>query len=218
MPCSTCFISAKNLKKEFGQEDKKTLKVLNNITIDFEKGKKYAIIGSSGSGKSTLLHILGKLDNPTSGSVNLSANSTIGFVFQFHYLINEMTVLENIILNGLINGKNKKDCITKANNLLNRFGLSDKSQNYPFQLSGGEQQRVSILRAIFNKPDFLLADEPTGNLDEQNGKIVLDFLIDCQKEWNMGLILCSHDKTIYEKMEYIFELKDGQLNKLKKYE
>ena len=218
-------IKAENISKSFFQA-KLPLPVLKNISVKFEQGKTYAITGVSGSGKSTLLHIMGGLDAPNSGDVffdeqnfyRLRArakekllNTSVGFVFQFHYLINELTVLENIYLVGLIRGEKKPIAIALAKTLLEHVGLLDKSEQYPFQLSGGEQQRVSILRAIFNRPKFLLADEPTGNLDAGNAQLIVDFLLECQKEWNMGLIICSHDKTVYERMETIFELKGGAL-------
>lgn len=211
-------LSAKKLTKNFDQADKE-LEVLKKISANFEQNKKYAIIGASGSGKSTLLHILGGLDSPTEGQVTLDEKKIsdikerkkIGFVFQFHYLIHELTVIENIMLMGLIKGKSKKQSKEEALNLLKKFNLEDKADAYPYQLSGGEQQRVSILRSVFSKPKFLLADEPTGNLDEDNASIVVDFLEECQKEWNMGLILCSHDKKVYGRMDQVFELKNGIL-------
>jgi len=215
----TSFVETKNLKKTFFQGEE-PLTVLKDVTIKFEQGKTYAITGASGSGKSTFLHLIGGLDSPTSGSVNFNnqnivkSRSSLGFVFQFHYLINELTVLENISLMGLIHNKRKQDCIEKAKKLLEQFGLSDKANNHPFQLSGGEQQRVSILRAIFNQPDFLLADEPTGNLDSNNAKQIVDFFLKCKKDWNMGLVICSHDKDVYGRMENIFELGDGELKLL----
>jgi ABC-type lipoprotein export system ATPase subunit len=213
----TKILQAKDLNKTFIQAEK-SLKVLNGITQNFEKGKAYAITGASGSGKSTLLHILGGLDTPTSGTVlynnqnvtNLRAQK-FGFVFQFHYLINELTVLENLMVMGLIAGKSKPSAIKKATELLKHVGLESKAHAFPFELSGGEQQRVSILRAICNKPEFLLADEPTGNLDAGNAKLILDFLLQCKNEWGMGIIICSHDKNIYSHMEQIFELKNGIL-------
>jgi lipoprotein-releasing system ATP-binding protein len=218
-------LEAKKLHKTF-LEAKKSLTVLKDISTKFEQGKTYAITGASGSGKSTLLHLLGGLDSPTTGSVffdnkniasmkksekELFLSQSIGFVFQFHYLVNELTVLENIILKGLIAGISREKSISRAKELLKKFGLIKKANSYPFQLSGGEQQRVSIIRAIFNKPDFLLADEPTGNLDAQNASNIVDFFIDCQKEQKMGLIICSHDKDVYSRMEKVFELKDGLL-------
>jgi len=222
---STATLTTKNLEKKFIQADK-TLHVLQGITNTFKQGATYAITGASGSGKSTLLHLLDGLDTPTSGSVlfndqNLSAlrasakekllNSSLGFVFQFHYLINELTVLENIILMGLIAGEPKKVCVKKGEELLEHVGLQDKANAHPYTLSGGEQQRVSILRALFNKPAFLLADEPTGNLDAKNAAQIVDFLFTCQKEWNLGVILCTHDHAVYNKMDHVLTLENGKL-------
>ena len=190
---------AQNLTKTFSQGEQK-LHVLESVNITFEKGESYAITGASGSGKSTLLHLLGSLDKPTSGNVifcgqdlfkislqkrELILNHKIGFVFQFHYLIHELTVLENITLPGKIANRKKSNLVTRGKELLELVGLSDKANNYPSELSGGEQQRVSILRAIFNKPNFLLADEPTGNLDETNAKNITNLLLRFQKEWGM---------------------------------
>lgn len=201
-------LEAKSIHKTFELAEK-PLHVLTNISITFESAKTYAITGASGSGKSTLLHLLGRLDTPTSGKI--VGKPSVGFVFQFHYLINELTVLENIMLMGLIKGKSKKSCEEKARKLLKHVGLADKEKSYPFELSGGEQQRVSILRAVFNKPQFLLADEPTGNLDATNAAHIVDFLLACREEWQMGIILCSHDKAVYERMDEVFELVDGGL-------
>ncbi|MBU1007645.1 ABC transporter ATP-binding protein [Candidatus Dependentiae bacterium] len=201
-------IEAKNIHKTFESANKK-LHVIQDISETFEQGKTYAITGASGSGKSTLLHILGKLDTPTSGKI--TGAQSIGFVFQFHYLINELTVLENIMLMGLIKDKSKASCKDRAQILLKHVGLTDKANSFPFELSGGEQQRISILRAIFNKPKFLLADEPTGNLDATNAANIVDLLLACREDWQMGIILCSHDKNVYERMDYVFELVNGKL-------
>ena len=218
-------LTAQNLQKSFFQGDK-TLEVLKGVNVEFEQARSYAITGVSGSGKSTLMHILGGLDTPSSGQVlfdgqNLNklrankkeeiANRHLGFVFQFHYLIKELSVLENIILMGLIKGENKEECMQRGVQLLKKVGLESKINNYPTQLSGGELQRVSILRAIFNKPSFLLADEPTGDLDSQNAAGIVELLLDCKREWNTGLIICSHDSAVYNKMETIFRLHDGKL-------
>ena len=207
-------LQTQNLHKSFSQAGK-TLSVLNDISITFDQGKSYAITGASGSGKSTFLHLLGGLDKPTSGSVRFNtkdlSTASLGFVFQFHYLVHEMTALENIYLMGLIKGQSRQKCIQKAKKLLERVGLTDKAESYPYQLSGGEQQRISIVRAIFNEPDFLLADEPTGNLDAANAEQLVDFVLQCQKEWNMGIVLCSHDAAVYQRMDQVFVLKDGAL-------
>jgi ABC-type antimicrobial peptide transport system, ATPase component len=222
---STNTLQTQNVYKSYLQGDK-TIPVLHDVSVTFEQGKTYAIIGASGSGKSTFLHILGGLDIPTSGTVLISnkniatmspsikekfLNASIGFVFQFHYLINELTVQENIMLMGLISNQKKSTCLKKTKELLEHFGIADKALSYPPQLSGGEQQRVAIIRALFNKPAFLLADEPTGNLDALNAEKTVQFLLQCQREWNMGLIICSHDKAIYEKMDKVLELKEGRL-------
>jgi len=219
-------IKINNIVRNFIQGEKKELCVLKNVTYEFNQGNSYAITGASGSGKSTLLHIIGGLDSPTSGEViineknietlkqkqkELLLNQTLGFVFQFHYLINELTVLENITLVGEIKGMTKKEATTHAQHLLKHVGILDKANNSPDELSGGEQQRVSIVRAIFNKPQFLLADEPTGNLDAENAKTIVDLLLRCQREWGMGIVLCSHDKNVYKKMEKVLTLEDGTL-------
>lgn len=203
----------------------KVLPVLNNISTAFEQGKSYAITGASGSGKSTLLYLLGGLEKPSSGRVlcnkqDLAAlkdastfrNKTIGFVFQFHYLINELTVLENIMLMGKIARRDELHCRAEAYALLDVVGLRQRASYYPHQLSGGEQQRVSIARSLFNKPKFLLADEPTGSLDAHNAAKIVELLERAQQEWGMGVILCSHDIGVYSKMNQILTLHEGQLS------
>jgi lipoprotein-releasing system ATP-binding protein len=218
---SDCKLLVQNVTKKF---DNKTL-ILNDISIFFEKKKTYAIIGASGSGKSTFLHITGGLDTPTKGTVSLEntiisspqkketrLNKNIGFVFQFHYLIKELTVLENITLMKTIQGEATKKAEQEALELLKNFNLENKKNSYPTTLSGGEQQRVSIIRALINKPQFILADEPTGNLDRFNADLVIDFLLDKVKNWNLGLIICTHDKIVWEKMETILELKNGKID------
>ncbi len=214
--------------KAYDQGDK-SLQVLNGISVTFSKGKSYAITGSSGSGKSTLMHIIGLLDEPSSGQVyyndvstalmrgqekKLFLNRTIGFVFQFHYLLNELTALENIMLMGLIKGESKQLVMERAQSLLNMVGLASKADSYPFQLSGGEQQRVAIARALFNRPAFLIADEPTGNLDAHNAQLMIDIFVQAQREWGMGLIICSHDKEIYQRMETVYRLANGVLHEV----
>ena len=139
-------------------------------------------------------------------------NKELGFVFQFHYLIKELSVLENIMLPGLIKGDSKISCKKRAKKLLKQVGLTGKIDSYPTELSGGEQQRVSILRAVFNKPAFLLADEPTGDLDADNAAKIVDLLKSCQKEFGTGLIICSHDHSVYNQMETVLRLHDGLLD------
>jgi ABC-type lipoprotein export system ATPase subunit len=193
--------------------------------VSFPLGKLIFVTGVSGSGKSTFMHMLGGLDEPSTGEVfidnkSLSAmkkkqlffNQTVGFVFQFHYLIKELTVLENIMLVGLIKGEKRSIVLDRTYELLDQVGLRARADYYPTQLSGGEQQRVSILRALFNKPAFLIADEPTGNLDEENANNVVEMMLDACKTWNMGLILCSHDRSIYARMNRVLYLHHGLLS------
>ena len=199
-----------NISKHYvqGGED---LVVLDGVSLMLDAGKTYAITGASGSGKSTLLHILGGLDEPSSGQVhrhNIS-RSDLGFVFQFHYLIRELSVLENVALAGRIAGTDAATCHEQATELLGELGLSGRLHAYPHQLSGGEQQRVAIARGLFNKPKFILADEPTGNLDAANAAQVTKLLLDAHKQWGMGLIVCSHDEAVYSKMDTVYEVRDG---------
>jgi lipoprotein-releasing system ATP-binding protein len=204
----------------------KDLPVLQGVDATFIQGKSYAITGVSGSGKSTIMHILGGLDTPTQGTVffndndiahfrpthkDLFLNRHIGFVFQFHYLIRELSARENIMLMGLIKGEQRKLCMHRADHLLEMVGLTDKADVYPTQLSGGEQQRVAIARALFNKPSFLLADEPTGNLDAGNAQQVVDLFFAAQQEWGMGIIICSHDMAVYKRMGTVYRLLNGLL-------
>jgi lipoprotein-releasing system ATP-binding protein len=225
MESPAAHLVAHHVYKDFLQGGK-LLRVLRGISIDFSQNQTYAITGVSGSGKSTLLHLLGGLDEPTSGTIlinnsplnNISSkqktkilNSYFGFVFQFHYLIKELTALENIILPGLARGTGKKACKSHARMLLESMGLTSKEDAYPDQLSGGEQQRVSIARALFNKPAFLLADEPTGNLDAENAQQVVNLLLKAHQEWGMGIILCSHDPHVYKQMQTIYSLHEGVL-------
>ncbi len=201
--------------------------VLDAVSCSFEQGTSYAVTGVSGSGKSTLLHILGGLDKPTHGDVFINEKalssfkaqekvqffqSAIGFVFQFHYLLRELTVLENVLMAGVIKGDAWQSSRKKAQELLQTVGLSDKQGAFPHQLSGGEQQRVSLVRALFNDPQFLLADEPTGNLDEAQAVAIVDLLLTYQKERNMGLIICSHDKMVCERMDVVLRLEGGNLS------
>lgn len=214
---------ANGVCKDFLQGNKVT-HVLKGVSLELEKGKTYAVTGVSGAGKSTFLHVLGGLDNPSCGTVTFNGhdiyalkasskekllNQEFGFVFQFHYLIKEFTVLENIVMVGLIKGETRKKCMARADELLVEMGLQDKKDSYPSQLSGGQQQRVAIARAIFNKPAFLLADEPTGNLDHENAMIVVDLMLKARAEWGMGVVVCSHDPDVYNKMEQVYTLHDG---------
>ncbi len=216
-------LSVADIYKDFCQGGKVQV-VLRGISMTIAQNHSYAITGVSGSGKSTLLHLLGGLDVPSQGSVlfngkkwtsfkqgekNAILNKSIGFVFQFHYLIKELSVIENIMLPGLIAGYNRRACRQRAQQLLDIMSIKDKESLYPITLSGGEQQRVAVARALFNKPTFLLADEPTGNLDADNAQSVMDLFLKAKAEWGMSIVLCSHDPAMYQQMETIYHLQDG---------
>jgi lipoprotein-releasing system ATP-binding protein len=219
-------LAAQNISKQFTQGNQQ-ITVLKNITCRFEQNKSYAITGISGSGKSTLIHILAGLDTPTTGTILFNNNSlqlfssaelkqflnkSVGLVFQSPHLLKELSVIENIIIPGLINGCSRHHCEKKAIELLKKIELLNKKDSKIGELSGGQQQRIAIARALFNEPAFLIADEPTGNLDIATGKNIVDLMIACQKEWGMGIIISSHDEYVAEKMNEIYELKEGILH------
>ena len=219
---------AQEISKKFiqGAQD---LFVFTHVNATFIQGKTYAITGISGSGKSTFMHILAGIDTPTTGSIlfnnqsihTLSANlhsqflnTSVGLVFQSSHLIRELSIIENILLPGLISGKTKTECLQKAESLLKKIGLLHKKNSNPGELSGGQQQRVAIARALFNQPQFLIADEPTGNLDIATGNSIIDLLLSCRDEWDMGIIISSHDDYVTQKMDEIYTLVEGKLIKL----
>lgn len=225
---SRATLATQQISKKFIQ-GKEEIIVLNNIDILFIQEKNYAITGISGSGKSTFIHIIAGLDTPTTGTVlfnNVSLqtlspsdlaqflNRSIGLVFQSPHLIRELSVIENIMLPGLINGQRQSDCEKKAVKLLKKVELLPKKDSKIGELSGGQQQRVAIARALFNEPAFLIADEPTGNLDLATGKTIIDLLLSCHQEWGMGLIISSHDEYVAEKMDETYALSAGSLKKL----
>lgn len=214
-----------NVFKNYTQGDA-LVHVLKGVSATFEQGKSYAVTGVSGSGKSTLIHLLAGLEVPNQGIVTYDSqdinllseakksiflNKTIGLVFQYPYLIKELTVLENVMIKGLIAHGHTKEVEQQALSLLQNVGLAQKTYSYPGQLSGGQQQRVALARALMNNPKFLLADEPTGNLDPQTAQTILDLIMQAQKEWGMGLIISSHDEYVTKKMEKIYTLKDEKL-------
>jgi ABC-type lipoprotein export system ATPase subunit len=213
------------VSKEYIQGETK-IKILKNITAQFQQGQRYALSGISGSGKSTCMHILAGLDTPTTGAVffndqNIAhmqqeqrdqfLNTAVGLVFQEPYLIDSLSVLHNVMLKGLIAGQAMAACTQRALELLATIGLADKADVAPPTLSGGQQQRVAILRALFNNPQFLIADEPTGNLDSQSAHEVMDLLLACSNNFGMGLIIISHDAAVIERMTHRFVLQDGVL-------
>ena len=201
------------------------LTVLDSINFSIEKGETVAIVGPSGSGKTTLLGLCAGLDVPTSGTINLAGeemsamtenekaalrNKRIGFIFQNFQLLPTLTALENVMIPLELQGK-AKGAIDKAKGLLNRVGLEGRFNHYPSQLSGGEQQRVSLARAFSNDPEILFADEPTGNLDEETGSIVEQLLFDLNKEKNTTLIIVTHDMELANMTNRIIRLKGGKI-------
>lgn len=204
------------------------LHVLKGIDLEVKEGEAFAILGPSGAGKSTLLHLLGGLDSPTEGEVFVDGvniysisereraklrNKKIGFVFQFYHLLPEFDALENVALPLLIRSENGnlRDSRKKAIEILTAVGLSERLHHRPNQLSGGEQQRVAIARALINDPEILLCDEPTGNLDSETGKHILDLLWDLNQKRKMTMIIVTHEAEIAEKAGVVLHIKDGRI-------
>lgn len=217
-------IEANGLLRSFG-----TLEVLKGVNLYIEKGKMVAIVGKSGSGKSTLLHILGTLDSPDQGEVKLIGknisginsrdlakfrNQHLGFVFQFHHLLPEFTALENIAMPSLICGQRKKEAFRRAHELLSYLQLSERASHKPGQLSGGEQQRVAIGRALMNEPDIILADEPSGNLDTETSIQVHQLLKKITTDMGKTLVIVTHNTELAALSDTVYEMKDGALANL----
>ena len=201
--------------------------VLTNLDFKVKANEKIAIIGQSGCGKSTLLNLMAGLDTPTNGEVlidNINISKlkehqrteirakNLGFVFQFHHLLRDFSSLYNTALPLLIDDVNKNEALTKAENILKKVGLESRINHKPSELSGGERQRVAIARAMINEPTCLLADEPSGNLDEKNAKDILDLIIELNNNQNTALIIVIHDLKIAKKMDKKFDLINGRLN------
>ncbi|MFN8252976.1 MAG: ABC transporter ATP-binding protein [Ferruginibacter sp.] len=212
-------LSARNIQKEYGQ-----LQVLKGVDFSISKGEIVSIVGSSGAGKSTLLHILGTLDKADSGEITLNnqqlnslsgkklaafRNREIGFVFQFHHLLPEFTALENVCIPGWIAGGRKKDIIERAETLLKNLRLQDRMNNKPQQLSGGEQQRVAVARALINNPSIVMADEPTGNLDSANAKELHQLFIDLRNQFNQTFLIVTHNEELAKLGDRTVMMKDG---------
>ena len=208
--------------------DGEDIRALKNVTFSLDAGDINVILGPSGSGKSTLLTLLGGLSRPSMGKVYYKTNSlydmpdrklaslrnnVFGFVFQFHYLMPELTALENVILPGQIGRKNYEQCRDRAVKLLGHVGLSDRMNHKPGELSGGEQQRVAVCRALMNKPEIILADEPTGNLDFKTAEGIHDVMWDlCQKEGHT-LVVVTHYEPLAQRADHVLTLNAGQVTK-----
>ncbi|NIP30101.1 MAG: ATP-binding cassette domain-containing protein [Candidatus Dadabacteria bacterium] len=218
--------SIRNLKKIF-KNNGSYVYAIDGINLDINSGETLGVVGVSGSGKSTLLHILGTLDSPTEGTVNYNGNNLfersedeltefrnneIGFVFQFHYLMPEFTALENVMLPSLIKRENVSEAEEKAYEILKAVGLENRVTHRPGELSGGEQQRVSIARAMVLKPNVIFADEPTGNLDLKTGLSILELFLKLNNELDITLILVTHNTEVTKELDRTITLLDGKIS------
>ena len=216
-------IEVKNIHKSFGE-----LEVLKGVNLRVEKGEIVAIVGKSGAGKTTLLQIIGTLDRPTSGEVMVNGerlmvkgdrelaafrNKHIGFIFQFHQLLPEFTALENVCIPAMIARERESEYMPRAEKLLKDLGLAERMNHKPNQLSGGEKQRVAAARALMMSPDIILADEPTGSLDEKNKRELSELLLQLRKEYGQTILLVTHDKELAGIADRIIEIKDGVIEK-----
>ena len=216
-------IQARDITKSYG-----SLKVLKGISLDIKKGEIVSVTGASGAGKSTLLHILSTLDRADSGQVSLEGTDTgslndrklaefrnkkIGFVFQFHHLLPEFTALENICIPAFIARTGKKEAEHRAMELLNFLNLSDRATHKPSELSGGEQQRIAVARALVNQPAVLMADEPSGNLDSANARQLHQLFFDLRDKLNQTILIVTHNEELAEMSDRRLLMKDGQIIK-----
>jgi len=221
-------LELKNIEKKYDTPSGKVpVTILNNISLQVEQGEAIGVVGPSGSGKSTLLNIIGTLDKPTSGSVNFDGkdlagmnenelahirNMEIGFIFQLHHLLPQCTVLENVLIPTIPqNKKNNEEFINRAKKLLERVGLENHLDYFPARLSGGEQQRVAVVRALINRPKLILADEPTGSLDQISADNLGQILIDLNKAENVTLIVVTHSHDLAQRMDTVYNLQNGRL-------
>lgn len=215
------FVKVEGIKKSFGR-----LEVLRNVSFSVKRGEYIAIKGASGSGKTTLLQILGMLDEPQSGTISINGisslslcerekdrfrNQHIGFVFQFHELLPEFTAVENVALPALIKGLSMKEALREATTLLQQLSLGERLQHRPDALSGGEKQRVAVARALINKPDLLLADEPSGSLDEAHKEELHQLFDRVKQEYNQTMIVATHDDLLASRADRILYLESGVL-------
>src|SRR5262245_26983714 len=214
-------LTGKNIYKRYG-----SLEVLRGVNLEIKKGEVVSIVGPSGCGKSTLLHILGTLDKADIGQIAINntslsdlngnklaafRNKHIGFVFQFHHLLPEFTALENVCIPGWLAGRSKNEVKDKAEKLLKILGLAERNENKPNQLSGGEQQRVAVARALINNPDIIFADEPTGNLDSANAQELHQLFFDLRKQFNQTFLIVTHNEELSQLSDRTLHMKDGNI-------
>jgi lipoprotein-releasing system ATP-binding protein len=215
-------LSATNIHKKYGP-----VEVLKGVDVTIQKSEIVSIVGPSGSGKSTLLHILGTLDKPDQGEVFLHQtnitklqgnklasfrNKHIGFVFQFHHLLPEFSALENVCIPAWLTPGNKNEARSRAEELLRLLGLGHRMENKPNQLSGGEQQRVAVARALINQPDIVFADEPTGNLDTANARELHQLFFDLRKQFNQTFLIVTHNEELAQLSDRMLTMKDGKMS------
>lgn len=220
-------LNANNIHKSFQTTKKINLEVLKGISIEILSGKITIIVGASGAGKSTLLHLLGGLDRPDSGEViydgkdifKLSEerlakfrNKNVGFVFQFHHLLPEFTAIENVIIPQIINGTSFHSAKENSLKLLQLVGLTERLEHKPAELSGGEQQRVAVARALANNPKIIFADEPTGNLDSVNSEEVHKLIVDLKENLGMTFVIVTHNSSLVKLADLLYEIKDGKIS------
>ena len=214
-------IKAENIRKKYGE-----LEVLKGVSLEIAAGEVVSIVGASGAGKSTLLHIIGTLDKADAGTVSINnietgklkdkklsdfRNSAIGFVFQFHHLLPEFTALENVCIPAFIAGQGENEAHSKAKELLGFLGLANRADHKPSELSGGEQQRVAVARALVNQPAVVLADEPSGNLDSQSAKELHQLFFELRDKFNQTFVIVTHNKELADMADRKLEMKDGQI-------
>ncbi len=220
-------LEARGVQKAYEVAEGRSLEILRGVDLQVRRGEAVAIVGQSGSGKSTLLHILGALDRPTRGHVRLSGdpveglgrdalarlrNRRVGFVFQFHHLLREFTAVENAAMPALVGGMNPREARDRAEVLLRAVGLEGRLGHRPWQLSGGEQQRVAVARALVNEPPLLLADEPTGNLDPETSEGLHDLLFRIREDQGLALVLVTHNRELAGRADRILALRSGVLS------
>jgi lipoprotein-releasing system ATP-binding protein len=219
-------LEAVDLAKTYRGGDGSTITVLDGVSLFVERGQMVAIVGASGAGKSTLLHLLGGLDAPSSGSIRISGesllgrgddelsairNRSIGFVFQFHHLLREFTALENVMMPMRIAGWDETRAKTRANELLERVGLAGRVQHRPAALSGGEQQRTAVARALALDPAIVLADEPSGNLDHGNSERLHDLFVELSRDLEIAMVIATHNRSLASRADRALLLEDGRL-------
>ena len=219
-------LKSENLVKTYQNTKQAKIEVLKSVSLSIDENKISVIVGASGAGKSTLLHLLGGLDRPDSGEVfygdqnifNFSdeklakfRNKHIGFVFQFHHLLPEFTAVENVAIPRMIHGVSLSEATKNAEELLDAVGLSERRTHKPAELSGGEQQRVAVARAMANDPDIIFADEPTGNLDSANSEVVHKIILNLRDQFKKTFVIVTHNQGLVELADNVFEMKDGKL-------